>query len=233
MEQYLAWAEKVGSIFRPECRAECGGKKENMRRLEDGLSVTTCYYKGKVEGYGVHACENVLKDSKGKCLYTWRNLNDSCDLIYFFRHANGRRYLIFRRDLYGYSILELETMRELHYIPQVSYPAEGEKFYETFIWTDCHYSLENNLLAVGGCYWAAPVSVIVLDFTNPMEEHGWENWLELEKLIDPEYEIYEDITFSAWDLEKNVLEVTAYHCDRGMKETICLPVRKLRDMLAV
>lgn len=63
--------------------------------------------------------------------------------------------MVFRRDLYGYSVYEVESGREMHYIPSQA---------GTFIWTDANYDFQSNLLAVEGCFWASTYSVIVLDF---------------------------------------------------------------------
>ena len=115
-----------------------------------------------------------------------------------FRHANGLRYLVFRIDLYGYGVVELESGRELHYIPAASYPEEGETFQETFIWTGADYDPQSNLLAVDGCYWACPASTMVLDFSDPLAEQPVERWFDIRDIIDPDDMTYEDIELVGW-----------------------------------
>ena len=71
-----------------------------------------------------------------------------------FCHSNGKHYLVFRIELYGYSILEVETRKEMHYVPTCVHPEEGEYVEEVFIWTSADYDSGSNLLAVTGCIWA-------------------------------------------------------------------------------
>ena len=90
---------------------------------------------------------------------------------------SGKHYLIFRTELYGYSVLEVESGQELHYVPACVYPEAGRKAEEVFIWTSADYDLGSDLLAVTGCIWACPCSTIVLDFSSPLQPHprrvGW------------------------------------------------------------
>lgn len=72
---------------------------------------------------------------------------------------------MFDEDLYGYSVLNLKTLECVHYIPSESHLDNKE----TFIWCDVNYNINNNLLVVSGCYWATPYTLIVVDFTKPME----------------------------------------------------------------
>ena len=52
-----------------------------------------------------------------------------------FRHRNGKHYLISRTELYGYSVLEVESGQEMHYVPSCVHPEDGQKVEEVFIWT--------------------------------------------------------------------------------------------------
>lgn len=42
----------------------------------------------------------------------WRNLDTDAKFCSMFRHRGGNHYLIFRTELYGYSVLEME---EIHH----------------------------------------------------------------------------------------------------------------------
>ncbi len=86
-------------------------------------------------------------------------------LYTFIEHSNGRNYLIFSIDLYGYSVLDLSDYRYAHYVPESSFN-RGE---ETFIWTKVLYNPGNNLIAVDGCYWAGLWYTEFYDFSQPME----------------------------------------------------------------
>lgn len=120
-------------------------------------------------------------------IFTWRNLDTGGEFATMFPHSNGKHYLVFRVDLYGYGVLELESGKVLNYVPAEAYPGDSEGFQETFIWTEVAYDPESNLLAVSGCYWAAPYSVIIVDFSDPLAEQSTDRWLDVCTIIDPKF----------------------------------------------
>ena len=184
------------SLFTPEHRAP---ELDRRTELSEGCSVRFQSFCGKIGSFDLHMSENTLLDNDGKALFRWRNVDDDGEFAALIRHADGNRYLVFRTDLYGYNVLELESGREMRCIPTQSFPAQRENFQETFIWTDVNYDPVSNLLAVSGCYWACPYSVIVLDFSDPLMEQPAERWLDLRSIIDSQYEIYDDIDFVGWE----------------------------------
>ena len=93
-------------------------------------------------------------------------------------HSNGKKYLLFNEDLYGYAVLDLETCEAVHYLPWESYQS-GDSFEETFIWVNMHYDKESDLLAVEGCFWVSTYSVIVLNFKDPMKIVEKDRWVDL------------------------------------------------------
>lgn len=66
-----------------------------------------------------------LLDKEGKVRYAWRNLDTDGEFCSLFRRCNGNHYLIFRTELYGYIVLEVESGQEMHYIPACVHPEEG------------------------------------------------------------------------------------------------------------
>lgn len=79
-------------------------------------------------------------------------------------HSNGREYFLFKQELYGYSVMDIQSGEVVHYVPQKSFLGG-----ETFIWTNVLYCPNNNLLVVDGCYWAAPYGNEFYDFSDPMK----------------------------------------------------------------
>ena len=53
--------------------------------------------------------ENEPLDKESEVRYTWGNLDTDAEFWSMFRHSNGNHYLIFRTELYGYSVLEVES----------------------------------------------------------------------------------------------------------------------------
>ncbi|EEQ57272.1 hypothetical protein CBFG_00982 [Clostridiales bacterium 1_7_47FAA] len=172
-----------------------------------------CSYSGKVGGYTLHATENELIDETGKVLYTWKNLNDDCEFCELIEHGNGHEYLVFRSDLYGYSVLDLDTLQDFHYIPSGSFP-KGE----TFIWTDVSYNKKTNLIAVSGCYWACPFGTLLMDFSHPMKEPGI--WADVQEHLENGYDRYDDVDFMEW--RNTDLVLCAFNNQTENRETILI-----------
>lgn len=225
---YQEWQAKCQTLFTPEYRFP---GRDRTEKLADGFSVRFQVYHGEIEGRNLlYVSENTLYDKTDKAVFTWRNLDADGELVSLFRHANGRHYLVFRIDLYGYGVVELESGRELHYIPASAYPEEGESFQETFIWTGADYDPKSSLLAVDGCYWACPASAIVLDFSDPLAEQPVERWFDVRDIVDPEDTTYEDIELVGWDNgvlclkgdgESSEIRLTAKEIKEHMKTLMC------------
>lgn len=223
---YQEWQSNCQALFTPEHRHP---ESDRTVQLEDSYSVRLEAYQGKMGEWNLlRLSVNTLFDPNGRAVFTWRNLNDP-GFASLFRHANGKRYLVFRVGLYGYSVLELESGKEFHYIPSEAYPQDGEEFRETFIWAEASYDPKSNLLAVCGCIWAAPYSTIVLDFSDPFAEQPVERWLDIHELVDPTYDLYCHMEFARW--ENGML---CLNCDRvsdDQTEEIRLPAESLKEKL--
>ncbi len=228
---YIRLRQRMSAVFDP---AFAGPLPEKREELGEGYAVQVRFYTagaGKLlqYPYSVRASESRLLAPDGRELYTWRNLHNNGDFRRLIRHKNGRHYLVFRRDLYGYSVLEVETGRTMHYVPAESYPERQEDFRETFIWTDAHYDPDSSLLAAPGCYWASTNSAVVIDFSHPLIPQ--ERWLELHEVIDPDYDRYDDLDFVAWDREKGML-LRGFSVENCQYESLSLSVETIRAALA-
>lgn len=83
-----------------------------------------------------------------------------CESI--IEHQNGSYYILLRTELYGYSLLDLNSLKVQHYIPDGRLSGK-----ESFIWLNAVYCKNNSLLAVEGCYWACPGSILIVDLSQP------------------------------------------------------------------
>ncbi|MGM9680410.1 MAG: hypothetical protein ACI3XR_02785 [Eubacteriales bacterium] len=193
-------------------------------RLVDGFSVLSECFECEHEGYRVHGSRNILTDCNGHPLFTWHNTDTAGEFFYLFHHSDGSRYLLYREDLYGYGILNPDTTESHHEIP-LSSVQKGDGFRETFIWTDPRYDPKNSLLAVSGCLWAAPYSVILLDFTDPMAEHPSEKWVDLHDILDLGYQKYSGIDLHGFDHEGNLL-LDAEPADSDGTVRLCIPAEE-------
>lgn len=66
-----------------------------------------------------------------------------------------------------------------------------------------------------GCFWAALFSVIVLDFTDSLQEWPEEFWLDVHEIMDPEWMIYENKRYAGIRLQ-NAGIVGIFFCICGM-----------------
>lgn len=163
--------------------------KKSYNAQEDNVFYSGCKYSVGINGSEVYAANCV---------------NDDCDFFKLIQHSNGKNYLVFRRDLYGYSLLEIETLKDFHYYPVCSlgFIANEETFEETFIWTDVLYNPLNNLMVVFGCYWACPWDLALVDFSEPFEPAENQVCITFKKDIG-------DIEAYSW--QKNLLVINSKH----------------------
>lgn len=162
--------------------------------LDDDYSIKYYYYEDKISGQSGEVCK-LYKDDR--MIFEWKNIYGQSRFATIINHSDGNKYLVFDEDLYGYSVLNLKTLECVHYIPSESHLDNKE----TFIWCDVNYNINNNLLVVSGCYWATPYTLIVVDFTKPMEVVKSSNWLDLPPKY---YELGSDIDFKCFDDDKLV-----------------------------
>jgi len=113
----------------------------------------------------------IVYDKNGNEITRIKEIDEDLVFINLIHHQNGRKYLIYRQELYGYSVMDVESGQTVDFIPKSSFiPIGGTEIeMETFIWCDSKYCKANNLLVVYGCYWACPVLFEFYDFSNPME----------------------------------------------------------------
>lgn len=197
---------------------------EKTTAVGEGYSVhTRVYIRETEDAVLLNGSENELIDNAGAVCFSWRNIDRSGEFYYCFRHADGERYFLFRQDLYGYSVLRLSDKAVFHYIPAQSFPADRTDFAETFIWTDAAYDPESNLLAVSGCFWACPYSVMIVDFSAPFAVN--EICTDIHEVIDGGYTMYDDADFLRWN--KGLL-IRVERSDGGGAEEITIPYGKLQ-----
>jgi hypothetical protein len=104
----------------------------------------------------------IIKDKINEIILETKSIDDHL-LIELIKHRNGKNYILFNTDLYGYSIFCINENKTQHFIPE-----EVLMNKETFIWTDAKYCKINDVLMVNGCYWACPWGVAFYDFSDPM-----------------------------------------------------------------
>ena len=180
--EYKTKHKQYEAVFIPE-----NLKETEQFKIEHGYHAERKQYAGEVNGFNIQTSETVVFSPDNSEVYRYRNIDDNAEFITLIHHSNGRKYLIFRIDLYGYGVFDLADKKEFFFIPDEP---------ETFIWTQVYYNPANDMLAVSGCIWACPFSLILLDFKDPMAET---KWVDIHIKLDSGYEKYDDIDFVRWD----------------------------------
>jgi hypothetical protein len=165
---------------------------------DDYIKIISEHYCTKDKQY---YCENnkIYKDNN--LLHEYFNIDDSCFFCEYVRYSNNTDYIFYREDLYGYSVFEVNTKKVFNYYPKATFKDKQE----TFIGTDIHYNIHNNIFAVGGCYWACPYDTFLIKIDNPMERFN--GLINIREIIDPGYKKYDDIDFVEWENNDIVLKI--------------------------
>jgi hypothetical protein len=163
--EYQEYRKKFEYIFNDKYESY---SVEEKQLLNCELIIKTTYYSDEsyeVLKHNVLTSQTEVTYNNGKIITVIKNIDSQVDLFSIIEHSDGKKYLVFTIDLYGYSVMDLSDYRIYHYIPEESFKLNAE----TFIWTEVLYCKKNNFLAVYGCFWACPYDTIFLDFTNPIE----------------------------------------------------------------
>ncbi len=163
-------------------------REERTIPLDLGYSLWCGEYAHRTDNGRSYRCRLFSPEGKPVFGYTlYHNIfeNDAVKLLF----APDGLYFFYLEGLYGYSILRLSDMAEMHYVPRDS----------SFAITDMHYCSENRIAAAGGCFWAYPYDVALIDLSEPMKEP--EKMTTLFPIVNPEhdYDRFEDIDFVRWE----------------------------------
>ena len=155
-------------------------------------------------------------------IISWRCIDDRAEFFSLIRHANGKFYLVFRQDLYGYSVLELDRGRIMRFVPDVWMLGK-----ESFIWGGVHYLRGWDALAVDDCYWGAPNDVHLVSFAEPMSEE--QRYADVLDCMQGGYDIYEQADFAGF--EGNELSLKCFRADALRYENIKISRERYREWM--
>ncbi len=198
-------------IFQPLFSEENRAESETIT-LPDGYSILKTGYKGEVNGRNLSGNRCVLSDGMGNVVHRWNNFDDDAEFHTLIHHRNGNKYLVYRQEVYGYTVFDLTNGKEFQYYPRCV--LDGREY---FIWTGIHYNPQNNIVAVSGCIWGAPWSTLIVDFENPMTEPGFQS--DAIDLLDGGYDVYDDADFVRWDDDMNLI-LNCYNIEKNQNEEV-------------
>ena len=159
---------------------------------------------------------------KSRAIISWRCIDDRAEFFSLIRHANDKFYLVFRQDLYGYSVLDLASAQIMRFVPDAW--LDGK---ESFIWDGVHYLRDWDALAARGCYWAASNGVHLVSFAEPMSEE--QRCVDVLDCMQGGYDIYEQADFAGF--EGNKLSLKCFRADTLRYENIKISREQYRERM--
>ena len=186
-EQYKTYKESI-ELFNEE--------------INEGYIVEHNLYIDNENRYIGDKCRLILNDN---CLFEWKNYYGKSQLHRVINHKNGNTYFIYNEDLYGYSVIDLNSKEHINYLPFESYrDISDSRYKDTFIFCDSHYNEYNNKIAIEGCFWAAPYSIITFDFSEPLTIKTIEYWKDVQNINSGNYN---SLDFIKWNNDKLVVDI--------------------------
>ncbi len=206
----------------------CYYKDERMKDFKvtpliDRYMLHQTTYNGEILGFPkIFAHNKIYKDTQFIFEYNCIDMvGDFCSLI--IDEIDNKQYFVFREDLYGYSVFDINEKIFFRFFPQMVLDRN-----EDFIWTDIKYNQKTRLCIVDGCYWAAPNSLLVIDFSNPMIEN---KYLDINSCLKGGYDNYENINFK--EFSDTAVHITAYNLNSEIDEDIAISFDECREWLRV
>ena len=148
IEKYKEWLNSMLS--------DCRETVEHTEQTICGVKIeveTHDYMRADLSAHGQRSC---ITFTKGELSYTCQCCDDSTG--FFPLLLAGKWYICFRRTLYGFVLLDCETL-----LAEYEYCPEGVLHnQESFIVCAAHQI--EDLLVFGGCYWASPDECFVFDY---------------------------------------------------------------------
>lgn len=188
--------------------------------LSGGYEIIKDAYRLGAANFG--GGEYTLFDASKMQIISWRCIDDRVEFFSLIRHADGKFYLVFRQDLYGYSVLDLASAQIMRFVPDAW--LDGK---ESFIWDAVHYLRGWDALAASGCYWAAPNGVHLVSFAEPMSEE--QRYVDVLDCIRGGYDIYEQADFAGF--EGNELSLKCFRAGTLLYENIKISRERYREWM--
>ncbi len=233
--QYLARIKQADALFEGQ-----NFTRRQTINLGSGYEIVKGAYRlgavnfsdGKYTLFGAPQIKSLhrIDDGNGSCvahlksyaIKTWRCIDDRAEFFSLIRYADGKFYLVFRQDLYGYSVLDLASAQIMRFVPDAW--LDGK---ESFIWDGVHYLRGWDALAASGCYWGAPNGVHLVSFAEPMSEE--QRYVDVLDCIRGGYDIYEQADFAGF--EGNELSLKCFRADTLRYENIKISREQYREWM--
>lgn len=155
-EKYISWRKEILAFFKLSNKIKESGKIYSpsgkfyltISSYKTGEN-TWEYTRGVIKNVETQEKIADIKRNYSHFWYSW------CE------HRNGNEYLLCGEDYQGQTIVNVTKKETYNYFPEAGFDGHG------FCWANVYLSPNKNILAVEGCYWAAPYDIVFFDFTKP------------------------------------------------------------------
>ena len=79
-------------------------------------------------------------------------------------------------------------------------------------------------------YWACPNGTLLLDFSDPLEEQDWKQWLDVQDVVDPDLDIYDDIDLERFGKDGLIYFRTS-SAEDGARGELTLPTEQVLELV--
>ncbi|MBP5493402.1 MAG: GNAT family N-acetyltransferase [Clostridiales bacterium] len=162
----VAFSVEYAERYNREC--EILFREENRRNRDEGYfangySLVCETYECDLEDEHRIAARYALYSPEHDLILRYECLDNAEPLSEMINHKNGITYYLFRRDRFGFSVLDLESLSEHRY-----YSDEALSTGSDFIWCGAEYYAERNTLFVVGHVPESDFEVYEFDFSDPL-----------------------------------------------------------------
>ena len=135
----------------------------NRRSKEEGCFANGYFllcesYEGELDGEHRMAARYSLFTPNHDLVLSYDCLDSEHALSEMISHNDGNVYYLFRRDRFGFSVFNLNTLREHRYYSDEAYANDSD-----FIWCGAEYYADRNTIFVVGHMPGAPFEVYEFD----------------------------------------------------------------------
>ena len=143
-------------------------RDENRRSKEEGCFANGYFllcesYEGELDGEHRLAARYSLFTPNHDLVLSYDCLDNDHPLSEMITHNNGSVYYLFRRDRFGFSVFNLNTLREHRYYSDEAFAKNSD-----FIWCGAEYYPDRDTIFVVGHMPDAPFEIYEFDFSEPM-----------------------------------------------------------------
>ncbi len=143
-------------------------REENRRNKEEGCfangySLLAESFEGELDGEHRLAARYALFSPNHEPVFEYACLDNANPLCEMITHNDGKTYFLFRRDRFGFSVLDLDSLHEHRFYSDEAFESGND-----FIWCSAEYYPARNTIFVAGHMLGAPYEVYEFDFADPL-----------------------------------------------------------------